>query len=585
MPPKRQAASPPRTRRGTVRGAPTKPAQGQASGQRKVRAPREEQPKPKKTAPKRAAAPRGSSGYISPLALPSRTGKGSAVKPRCTESSSSTRSSLSSSPSHSARGDSRDRTIARLRRRLERRDSRRGSSGSPHGRRRGRSSSSSDHRAQEGGSRSSSASTRRRGRSPRSSSSDRYKSDESPESRRSRHRGRKPHKSRRRGHKSKRDSSGSPSSSDRYKSDKSSESRRSRHRGRKHHKSRRRGYKSKRDSSGSPSSSDGAFSRPSTRGRSTPRSLSGGPLGTWTREVTAGVLSALAPSTLQSYTRAWSQFEGFRDKFGLRRRRAAKEHDVLKYLVHLKRRGMALKTISLHKAAISYFSNCFWFPDPCNTFHVRKLIAGWRRSHPPIPDKRRPVTIEILQTIWDALPSICWSNYEVRLFRAAFSLAFFGALRIGECVGTLSPHRRGLSVADINLDKRMIQVKIRTSKTDQLGRGSTLSLASSPHTGPCPVADTRKFLKVRPPGPGPLLIHASGRPMTRCQFVSILRKAIHACGGDPAQFSGHSFRIGAATTAAASGLPAEHIKTMGRWRSAAFKGYIRHNQQALTGTI
>ena len=48
-----------------------------------------------------------------------------------------------------------------------------------------------------------------------------------------------------------------------------------------------------------------------------------------------------------------------------------------------------------------------------------------------------------------------------------------------------------------------------------------------------------------------------------------------------AQYAGHSFRIGAATTAAAAGVEDSIIKTLGRWESAAYLLYLRIPRERL----
>ena len=54
-----------------------------------------------------------------------------------------------------------------------------------------------------------------------------------------------------------------------------------------------------------------------------------------------------------------------------------------------------------------------------------------------------------------------------------------------------------------------------------------------------------------------------------------MRAALSQAGVDTAGYSGHSFRIGAASTAARAGFNDSFIQTLGRWKSAAFSTYMR----------
>ena len=68
--------------------------------------------------------------------------------------------------------------------------------------------------------------------------------------------------------------------------------------------------------------------------------------------------------------------------------------------------------------------------------------------------------------------------------------------------------------------------------------------------------------------PGPLFTWDDGRYLSRESFVARVRSALSTAGYRRADYAGHSFQIGAATTASRCGVQDSLIKTLGRWESA-----------------
>ena len=162
----------------------------------------------------------------------------------------------------------------------------------------------------------------------------------------------------------------------------------------------------------------------------------------------------------------------------------------------------------------------------------------------------------------------------------AFLTCFFGFFRSGEIcfkgADSFNPSS-DLSVDRVKVDSlsrpTLIQMLLPMSKTDTFGEGAVINL---PRTADdlCPVAAILSWLVYRGKTPGPLFIFESGAKLTRPRFVSELKKAKSEAGMDPTHFSGHSFRIGAATTAAAEGIADSQIKLLGRWKSSAVQAYL-----------
>ena len=119
-----------------------------------------------------------------------------------------------------------------------------------------------------------------------------------------------------------------------------------------------------------------------------------------------------------------------------------------------------------------------------------------------------------------------------------------------------------------------LAIRIKASKTDPFRQGVTINLGRTNYRI-CPVAAVLSYLVKRGPTPGPLFTFNDGRYLTHDRFVRAVREALTATGVDTVKYTGHSFRIGAATTAANCGIQDSLIRTMGRWESSAYTLHIR----------
>ena len=75
------------------------------------------------------------------------------------------------------------------------------------------------------------------------------------------------------------------------------------------------------------------------------------------------------------------------------------------------------------------------------------------------------------------------------------------------------------------------------------------------------------YLKVRGSHSGPLFYWQSGSPLSKSNFVDKVRSALTKANLPADNFAGHSFRVGAATTAASAGICDSSIQSLGQWKS------------------
>jgi len=294
------------------------------------------------------------------------------------------------------------------------------------------------------------------------------------------------------------------------------------------------------------------------------------------REASYLLNASLAAGTWTTYRRGVEKFIYFRNEVELKQEWPASEEHILLFISYLSINNFAPSTINTHIASLAFVHNVNKWPNPTEGFLVKKLKEGCRRTNAR-SDGRLPITPQMLRKLIHILPLICKSGFEVQLFRAAFLLAFFAFLRVGELASTSSNQdlNRLISIDDINILNSSLSLTIRYSKTDQRGLSSKIHIVGSSQPDLCPVGALLSYLQSRPPCRGPLFIHFSGEVLTSYQFSHVLKEGIKHLGLSPQSFSSHSFRIGAATSAAINGLPEETIKRLGRWRSSCYINYIR----------
>ncbi|KAK7492312.1 hypothetical protein BaRGS_00016409 [Batillaria attramentaria] len=153
-----------------------------------------------------------------------------------------------------------------------------------------------------------------------------------------------------------------------------------------------------------------------------------------------------------------------------------------------------------------------------------------------------------------------------------FALAFHAFLRVGEITVSNNnvPNPNLLQREQLVLREQFLSLTFHVFK-HSTGQPFTLKVEAGTQAADCPVTLMAQYLSRHGSTPGPLFTGTQNLPVSRSQFNEQLRRALAFCKLNTSLFKSHSFRIGAATTAAAKGLSDSQIRQLGRWRSDAFK--------------
>lgn len=299
--------------------------------------------------------------------------------------------------------------------------------------------------------------------------------------------------------------------------------------------------------------------------------------------VTSLLRASLSSATFTSYNRFVRNYVQFCNIYFQECQAFPSSHVMLtQYIAYLFLKGYSPSTIATHMSAISFVHKANSLNDPTNNFLIKKILKGAHNIRGSV-DCRLPITKDILTRLISSIPYVVSNCDNQLLITAMFLLAFYAFLRVGEITVKSSSESsavlqfENLSFEWDNASLLGMSIILVHYKHSDL-HPKTIFIPRQCNNQACPVYALYKYVKAFNHTKGPLFQFKCGTPISRSFFNSVLRSAVSFIGLDNRFYKGHSFRIGAATSAAARGVPLSVIQNMGRWKSDAFLKYIRmHN--------
>lgn len=296
--------------------------------------------------------------------------------------------------------------------------------------------------------------------------------------------------------------------------------------------------------------------------------------------------AAIASSTKSTYTTGFNFFIRFLLMTGViacaNNLEVQVTEDLLIYFAaHCFNSSLSYSTIKLYLCGVRFMClrKNILYPIDRNLSRLYSVLNGIKRLHSNQSRPRHPVTYNVLSRLCVFLRNKTSMSFMDMVLETTCIIAFFGFLRCGEfTVKGGFDSSIHLCVNDLSILEDSVVLNLKASKTDPFRRGVAIKLFKIDNQC-CPYTACCKYIKIRlSQGPSPLdplFVDTTGSALSRNKFIAMFKLSLKSIGIDPDMYNGHSFRIGAATTAASVKLEDHLIKVLGRWSSDAYCRYIK----------
>lgn len=125
----------------------------------------------------------------------------------------------------------------------------------------------------------------------------------------------------------------------------------------------------------------------------------------------------LAASTRFCYHSKLCEFYSFSESLNIPDTMPVLLEHVMQFMLFLMDKGMAASSVTIYLAAISFSAKASELRDPTSDFRICKMVEGFRRVQPSLPDNHMPITLTILHGVCREFESLCSSQYKIYLFQ------------------------------------------------------------------------------------------------------------------------------------------------------------------------
>lgn len=234
--------------------------------------------------------------------------------------------------------------------------------------------------------------------------------------------------------------------------------------------------------------------------------------------------------------------------------------------------GHKVSVIQRRLAAISRAHIMAGFPSPVVPA-ISETMDKIRRSKGVRQEGKAAILLDDIKKIIGLFPP---GTMKTARDRAILIVGFAGAFRRSELVA--------LNVEDVEPAPKGLIIRIRKSKTDQIGEGQEIAIFNGMNKETCPVTALKEWLTHVETGPifRPIDRHDNVKPerLTSHAVATIIKTAVEKAGYNKDRFSGHSLRAGFVTQADINGSSTSEIQKVTRHKTAAMIGRYTRDTDA-----